>query len=121
MDWDNTEASKCRWSEFFAPVFKNTDIIWDGSSNDYQGFGKVLAEVENYGDTSYVYAEWAYGSCSGCDGWEGEPTEKCIKEAMSCVSRFKDLKHLKAYGAALPDYNNDLKEFIAKYEPSTTP
>lgn len=42
--------------------------------NDYQGSEAFVAKLN---DGRWMFYEWSYGSCSGCDHWENETLEQC--------------------------------------------
>ncbi len=89
MKFSESEANKCRWSEYAKPYFRDGDwdIIMDASESDYQGTVEILA----YGSSSwrgpkrFKYLEYSYGSCSGCDAWEDEDPEVVTAEMLKLV------------------------------------
>jgi len=89
----------CRWSNLAAVLFAEDDweVFFDASESDYQGTVEIMARFTgySYGDVkSYKYLEYSYGSCSGCDAWEGQPVEKALTDMMRSVLP------LDAHGAA---------------------
>lgn len=67
------------------------DSMKDG---DYQGSASLLAKGA-YG--RYVFMEWAWGSCSGCDGYEDLSAEGLGKAFLESMSTFKSAEHLATY------------------------
>ena len=66
MNWNDTVASSCRYGSNAGTIWGDWDVIWEESHSDYQGEAKFLAKKNN----TYVFYEWTYGSCGGCDDWE---------------------------------------------------
>lgn len=54
-----------------------TKVIETWCDDDYQGIGGVLAYSSE--KNSYAMVTYAYGSCSGCDGWIDESHETIVK------------------------------------------
>lgn len=84
VDYKETIAYRCRWSEYVEEIIGNNSIIWEDSSDDYQGHARVLS----YKDNQFIYIEWYYGSCSGCDEYEGmgeDDIRKAFKENLTMV------------------------------------
>ena len=81
-----TESYNCRWSELFEELIGDWLVIWEEAEADYQGNARLLA----YKDSRFCYAEWSWGSCSGCDPWEDLPREDALKEAHRDVMFFDD-------------------------------
>lgn len=81
------EVDHSRWSEYLQEAL---ELVGEGSpvrvlrksfESDYQGFVDVDVLLANGKVFSYYYS---YGSCSGCDSWEGyEDTvvQEMVKEA----------------------------------------
>lgn len=84
--FQETRAYECRWSELFEELIGDWLVIWEESEVDYQGHARVLA----YKDDRFCYAEWFYGSCSGCDPWEDMPHDEALAEATRDVMFFND-------------------------------
>jgi hypothetical protein len=66
-EWDVTETSKCRWSDAAELAFNKPKVLWEDSHVDYQGSAKFFG----WNGAAVLFYEWSYGSCSGCDPWEG--------------------------------------------------
>jgi hypothetical protein len=89
MKWDDSVASRCRWSEAVYDALEDlmgTDlqVLWEDSYDDYQGHATVLVQ----GSSSYCFYEWEYGSCSGCDSWETLPEEDTREEIRRGLAVF---------------------------------
>lgn len=82
-----TQAYECRWSDLFEELIGDWLVIWEESEVDYQGHACVMA----YKDGRFCYAEWFYGSCSGCDPWEDMPRDEALAEATRDVMFFSDV------------------------------
>jgi len=79
MRWEDTEAAECRYGDIAGEIWGDWEIIWENSEADYQGSASFIA----YKDGTYVYYEWDYGSCSGCDTWEAANyTDEQIEKEM---------------------------------------
>lgn len=68
MMFSESVAAQCRYGDNAARVFDGAEVIWECSTNDYQGSANVLLRLR---DGRFAHYEWTYGSCSGCDEWEG--------------------------------------------------
>src|SRR5689334_16344805 len=80
MKFLNSVAVSCRYGDIAARIWEGWELVWEHSEADYQGFASFVAKHE---DGRYVFYEWTYGSCSGCDGWEAaELTEEQIEDEM---------------------------------------
>ena len=90
MKWADTIASQCRYGDEAAVLFGDTEVIWENSLDDYQGHAKVLAMAP---DGFFLFYEWSYGSCSGCDDWEarGLDHDQIVAEMWSAVAVLPDL------------------------------
>jgi len=92
MNWGETIAGQCRYGDVAEKAFGLMNILWEDSTDDYQGGAEVLAKSESRAwgeeDKPYVHYEWSYGSCSGCDGWEdqGLSDAKILAEMMDGCS-----------------------------------
>jgi hypothetical protein len=93
MNWEDTEASKCRYGNIAGNIFRDADIIWENSEADWQGSANLLAAT-TYG--TFIHYSWTYGSCSGCDEWEArelseQEVEKEMRMAMAELSGRQEL------------------------------
>lgn len=79
MKWSETIAATCRYSECLEKIVGDKDIIHERSYSDYQGSVCILADMN---DETYLFYEYSYGSCSGCDTWEsaGYSDSKIVEE-----------------------------------------
>jgi hypothetical protein len=91
--FEGSTASQCRWSEYAAELIGDWDLIYDGSSADYQGTVEVLA----YKEGRFAYLTYSYGSCSGCDGWEDLGEDKVREDFANLIEYFEDVHELKAF------------------------
>lgn len=85
--WEKSKASGARWSEEVARALglkPETPLVFDHGEIDYQGCASLIAQT---GDNEFVIYGWSYGSCSGCDSWEGEDEEKIEAEIRAGASR----------------------------------
>jgi hypothetical protein len=63
-------AAKCRYGDNAVSVFGlDSELIWEHSEDDYQGFANILVRCT---DGRFAHYEWTYSSCSVCDEWEAE-------------------------------------------------
>lgn len=107
MKWNETIASKARYGDVAERIFGNAEILWEESTNDYQGNCNVLAKLP---DGKIAHYAWDYGSCSGCDSWEksGMSDDDIEAEMRRTMATFSDewaahsyLRNLKAAVDAL--------------------
>lgn len=96
MRWSETVASTCRYGDEAGVLFGESEIIWEHSESDYQGFANVLARLS---DGTFIHYEWSYGSCSGCDEWEsrGLSSEEIVDEMRSAAAVFESEDVLRRY------------------------
>ena len=66
-----------RWHETVAAALPDGEVIFSTGTDDYQGSVAIVARLD---DGRWLHYDWSYGSCSGCDAWEDEPTEKVTAE-----------------------------------------
>jgi hypothetical protein len=107
MRWSETVAAQCRWSEYAEELFHDWNVIWDNSTADYQGHGEFVALKNER--VAYVY--WSYGSCSGCDGWEGVPEQEVRKDFLNGVDYFESFKEFEQWVEFRN--NEELKRFLS--------
>ncbi len=80
IDWDAIMKMK-RWSgghdEQMEGLFKSVEVIAHWNDNDYQGQVATCVKFLN-GEFEGQYAIYNdyYGSCSGCDAWDGAGDEE---------------------------------------------
>ena len=107
MKWTDTVASNCRYGSIAERLFKDAEIIWEDSDDDYQGYATVLAQMA---DGRFCLYDWTYGSCSGCDEWEDRglsddeiEIEMCRAAAFfSTVEQVQRYFHLDPYVEDVP-------------------
>lgn len=85
-------------------LFKNAKVIAHWNEGDYQGTVATCVQLE---DGRFAIYNDYYGSCSGCDAWEGASDEEVRK---MCV----DL----ANSALVFESLSDVKEFLSAGEPA---
>jgi len=62
--------------EIFEVLFKNQEIICSACTGDYQGTVAYIYIVYDWTEyAKFVIINDYYGSCSGCDSWEGATDE----------------------------------------------
>ena len=95
MKWNDTTASKCRYGDIAGLIWGSWDILWEDSEEDYQGYADILAHKNG----KYSFYEWSYGSCSGCDEWEGNNLSKkeIADEMVNTAMWFDDVQELKIW------------------------
>lgn len=108
--WDESEASHCRWSEYAAELFGDWQIIWDDSVSDYQGTVRFLAHK----DGKFAYLTYSYGSCSGCDGWEGLPDEEVREDMRRLAEYFDNIYDLKKFADQV-NYGEEFERVVDEY------
>jgi hypothetical protein len=108
--WSDTVASRCRWSEYAAELFESWDIIWDNSSDDYQGSVQFLAHK----DGKFGYLHYSYGSCSGCDGFEDRPIKDVREEFKNMAEYFDDVHQLQRW-VDLVNYGEEFQQAVSEY------
>lgn len=127
MKWHETIASKCRWAEEVEAAFglnKYWEILWENSCRDYQGHANIFAKQDHWDNNGvYLIYDWTYGSCSGCDSWEGEPRKTIILQILNEALFLEDKEKLRAYFDGVKKQNppseyedNDMQGKIAAME-----
>lgn len=110
MKWEETVASKCRWAEFAEANWGTWEFIWEDSYSDYQGSASIVAYDMNSG--RFVFTEWSYGSCSGCDPWEDMPEEKVKKDFDKMAIYFDDTRSFLKWVDMVKDKKLGLEEAV---------
>lgn len=114
ITWSATIASKCRYGDIIGAIFAESEVIWEHSENDYQGFAAVLVSMP---DGTFIHYTWSYGSCSGCDEWEArELSEDQIRtEVIKSMAVLPDSVAMKKYLKLDEEYKE------AKYPSANSP
>ena len=76
MTVKETVAAKCRWSEIWLPTVRYDRVVLDKSEYNYQGRVWLLC-YDSY-PTRFTLISYYYGSCSGCDPWEGATAKEVL-------------------------------------------
>ena len=100
IDWKNIMKME-RWAgghdEQMKGLFKDVEVIAHWNDGDYQG---QVASCVKLPTNEYVIYNDFYGSCSGCDAWEGacddDVRTMCIGLANSAFI-FKSLEDVKVF------------------------
>lgn len=89
------DSVRCRYGSIAEGVWGDWDLIWEDAEVDYQGHASFLVKKGN----KYVFYEWHYGSCSGCDGWEAADAtnEEIAQEMQERAAVFNSKKELKGW------------------------
>lgn len=104
-----SEVTGARWAELVEPCWPGVRVIWAHGHYDYQGDATILGLLP---DGQYLVCEWSYGSCSGCDPYEGiDPWDRPETAGPSDQLKAEFAKNgttftreaLTAYGSALPE------------------
>lgn len=77
------ECVNGRWADEMKEVQPDGEIVYSRGEADYQGSVMFVAKLD---DGRWLYCEWTYGSCSGCDGWEDMEETKRNEEMKGCAS-----------------------------------
>lgn len=107
MRYDDTVAAKARYGDIVGRVFGDYAVVLAESSEaGYSGSCKVLFRFPSAWDCKeqFVFYEWDYGSCSGCDGWEREGLHdfEIMDEVLRTCARFKTREAVMAWAEKLP-------------------
>lgn len=100
MKWSETTASKARYGNVAERIFGEAEILWENSTDDYQGSCNVVARMP---DGTFAQYAWSYGSCSGCDDWESRfgyedfADDKVEAEMRQATVTFADAETLQKY------------------------
>jgi hypothetical protein len=115
MKYKNTKASECRWSEFAEQNWGDWDFLWEEAEVDYQGYAKILATK----DGRFVYCEWSYGSCSGCDPWESMDVDAAKADFDKSAVYFENGEELVKFAKQVnygDSFNKAIMTFIFEEE-----
>ena len=99
MDVKASEAASGRWSAYWLGAFADMEVVLDKTYNNYQGHVWVLLR-NLYGWNrlpKYYLIDYPYGSCSGCDSWEGESPVKIMREMADTIKSFDTKAAVLAY------------------------
>jgi hypothetical protein len=101
-------ASTCRYGSIAEEIWGDWNLLWEDSEADYQGHASFLVKKGN----KYVFYEWHYGSCSGCDGWEAADAtnEEIAAEMQERAAVFNSKKELKGWLEMLEGRNPEVKD-----------
>ena len=87
-------AAQCRYGDIAVRAFGGiSDLIWECSQDDWQGSANILVSIYDIEREVFIHYEWHYGSCSGCDDWEGrglidfEIIQEMIRDCTQLNSR----------------------------------
>jgi hypothetical protein len=74
-----------RWEEEAEAALKRAGftVIDRAGTNNWQGWGVLLGRKEE----EFAVLAWSYGSCSGCDSYEGLDEAELIAEFDALVER----------------------------------
>jgi hypothetical protein len=61
-----------------------TVVARDGVS-DYQGWGVMLGKSES---GMFAVLSWSYGSCGGCDPYDGDSTTQIVESLAGTIEHF---------------------------------
>jgi hypothetical protein len=61
------EMIQGRWASLVAEALPDGEVLFSSGVSDYQGRVGIVARLD---DGNWLFYEWSYGSCSGCDSWE---------------------------------------------------
>lgn len=100
------------------------DIIFDQHVGSYQGDWWAIVTAEKDWDTHVGFISYGYGSCSGCDEWEGaggvDEKYEILGRMLNATRWFPNPDELIAYlNGVDPDtqwyaYEEEWPEFVAK-------
>lgn len=112
MTWADVKA---RWAEEVGAALgftSDTPLLGLSQEGDYQGSCYFVAFPEK--DTIVVYG-WSYGSCSGCDGWEGNESD--IEPEVKAGAKQMTISEFDGYAAAIlatpPSYDYGASNYTA--------
>jgi hypothetical protein len=109
----DSECSDGRWAELFTPDLGDWTVVGEEANLDYQGSAEALLEK----DGQFAYVQWTWGSCGGCDEWEGLSGAQLAAEAAKQVMKFSGWEALVRWRDALarePRTNAKKLEWIKK-------
>lgn len=82
-----------RWHETVADALPDGEVLFSTGSDGYQGSVAIVARLD---DGRWLHYDWSYGSCSGCDAWEGQP-EDDVKDEIRLGAAVMDSAHFADY------------------------
>ena len=98
-------------------LYKGAKVIGHYNENDYQG---MVATCVKLPDGRFVIYNDYYGSCSGCDSWDGASDDEVRKLCIDLANGsfiFQNLKDVVEYLKAARDELKDVSgEYVASYE-----
>lgn len=110
MKWGESTAYKCRYGEEVGEAFGFPQVLWERSLSDYQGHASFVG----WDGARIIYYHWNYGSCSGCDTWEGSgltnDKARLVLTIRGQGEYFEDAEVLRKF--LLPIYNQPSDDSI---------
>lgn len=99
MKWGESITSQCRYAEIAERIWGEWNIEWEDSRNELSGRVEFLASR----DGQYCFYEYTYGSCDGCDAWQGASVseEQIASEMRSTAMWFRTASELDAWRVML--------------------
>lgn len=82
-----------RWHKTVAKTLPDGEVVFSTGLCDYQGYVAIVARLD---DGRWLHYSWSYGSCDGCDAWEGVPEED-VKEDILKGAAIMDSAHFADY------------------------
>ncbi len=122
IPWKDSRALGARWGEEVAAALglePDTALIYDYGEHYYQGSASFIARTKR---NEFVIYAWSYGSCSGCDSWEGQEETIAPKVQASAkrVTRRTLIEYLRGIAATEGEYGRpgaaDAKLIIVKLQ-----
>ena len=110
VKFSDSTAAECRHSEYVAELFSDWEIIWDESRCDYQGTVRFLAHK----DGKFAYLEYSYGSCGGCDSWEGMAEDEVRADFKRMAEHFDNVVELQKFANQV-NYGKDFEKAVYDY------
>ena len=85
---DRESCGGARWAHEIVSVIKSRgyEVVESGGSGDYNGSGYLLATDEE----SWIVYTWSYGTCDGCDRWDGANESELEHDVWSEVDAYLD-------------------------------
>jgi hypothetical protein len=103
MNWNQSAASKCKWSKYTEEMFKGWDIVWDNSTSGFSNQPPHYAEFVAKKDGQIAYIKYAYNLNASKDRFEKLTDVQRRREISMKVEVFADALDFKAFA----EYKND--------------
>jgi len=90
--------AQCCWAEYALELWGDWDLLEETIDNDHSGsVDFVAAKRFDDGSVRFLRGDWGWGSCPGCDGWDGALPDEIREEMKRCGAEFSGIEAFERY------------------------